>query len=497
MLAGMQSHKTINRQPAIQALPDYGRSHCTILPISAHRDCSDIALTAVIIFPSSYKPHKRSTTGDTAWFRAMATTQSESSVRLEDVAAAYEASLLILVYDLVYPALVETALYVVHATLTAYFTYHRWINRKKTPFADVWLYVAFAMFAALSVYWAIEDVYGLRVLTITIIQSIDAQVGIGPTSTAEMSVDQQITVSTGIAVLVIFTIGDFVALWRAYVIYGRPRWLRIAWVVLMVTIILLQAAVAIYLGIRENPLLGFTYISIVGILATLLPQLLATSLIARKTWLHWKDVREFAHHSGTQVSLAVLLVVTETGLVYLIIYIIYVAIWIKQLTVSGPVNYHFFIFIAAMYPVTVLLLVSARKSVLERSIELVSTRDVMRFAGPGLVSRTQRSHSDAEGRLEFSGLMRRTIDDADEPLVNSAPPRVEVSFGSTVEMRNAIELAAKESVNSDDESDGDGEEGERVPMLNDNLHSVASEETPGESRDLEVRATELVADKAA
>ena len=43
------------------------------------------------------------------------------------------------------------------------------------PFLDLWLYVALTMFALLSVYWAIGDVFELRTTTSQALRLVDAQ----------------------------------------------------------------------------------------------------------------------------------------------------------------------------------------------------------------------------------------------------------------------------------------------------------------------------------
>ena len=42
------------------------------------------------------------------------------------------------------------------------------------PFADIWLYVVLTMFALISVFWAVNDVYGLLATTGWALRVLDA-----------------------------------------------------------------------------------------------------------------------------------------------------------------------------------------------------------------------------------------------------------------------------------------------------------------------------------
>ncbi|KZV65115.1 hypothetical protein PENSPDRAFT_145542 [Peniophora sp. CONT] len=354
------------------------------------------------------------------------------------------------VYAYAFPLVLETALAIVHAVLSLYFVYQRWIHRKTMPFASVWLYVVLAMLALLWAYWAI-DVYTLWEATELALRVVDVYIP-GSTAASGVSLSRSPIIVQLIIQLFILMIGDCVALWRAYVICGRPRWFRILCIALGISFLVLQGVI-LWAARVGNAV--YTIVAVAQ-LVTCIPQIFSTSLIARKAWLHWKEVREFAHQSGTRYSLAVLIVVIESGVSYVLLYCIYIAIKEGQFSGAYVENYNFFVPLAAMYPILVLLIVAVRKSLLERTVELVSTRNIMRFAEPA--TGTRRSRTDTEHGLEYA-----TLEAGD----HGAAPRVEVSFGSTVEMRNAVLARKESSVHSEHRSEADEDQ---QPMLTGSPH---------------------------
>ena len=115
-----------------------------------------------------------------------------------------------------------------------------------------------------------------------------------------------------------------------------------------------------------------------------------------------------------------------------------------------------------MFPILVLLLVSARKSLLERTLNHISTPDGLRFASRRATS-LGMSRSDVEFRAGYASLVQAGGDGADQEA-----PRIEVSFGSSVGLRNAV-LVAKKTGTLPDE--GAQDEHESMTMMSYNLCS--------------------------
>ncbi|VDB86732.1 unnamed protein product [Peniophora sp. CBMAI 1063] len=293
-----------------------------------------------------------------------------------------------LVYDLAFPLVLDTALFNTHLILAVYFVYLLWKDRKTTPTLRFKLFLTLAMLVLASIYWSLS-VFDVHDTTRTILKSPDSYIP-GENPSAFLSIGGPLGLVQQISALLILAIGDGVTLWRAYVVCGRRRWLRILNIILVVFVLCFQA---VFIGITQ----AFAYLSVayLSLLITWFPHVFSTLLIARKAWLHWRDVREFAYKSGMRHSLAILTIVIESGIIYVVIYFLYTATSVAG-GISGKYSmpYDFFIPLAAMYPTIVFLLLAERKSLLERTIDAVSTRDVMHFAEP---AGTRRSHADHTG----------------------------------------------------------------------------------------------------
>ncbi|VDB85068.1 unnamed protein product [Peniophora sp. CBMAI 1063] len=102
------------------------------------------------------------------------------------------------------------------------------------------------------------------------------------------------------------------------------------------------------------------------------PNLIATLMVSYKAWSHWKLVRVFSSQSGTSYSLAILLIVIESGLAYAGLTISYVIVLAFNNVATIWLTYIFTPLIA-MYPALVIVLVATRRNLLERSIQAAST----------------------------------------------------------------------------------------------------------------------------
>ncbi|VDC06680.1 unnamed protein product [Peniophora sp. CBMAI 1063] len=205
--------------------------------------------------------------------------------------------------------------------------------------------------------------------------------------------------------MILIVLGDFVSLWRAWAIFGKPRWLYIV----LVSTAAIESAIFIMLFVSTSPAYlptssAFARVSakarvpltFLGYSVTGLAQISATSLIAYKAWAHWRDVREVAKSR----NVAALVVVIETGIAYVLLLAFYGFVDFFEPKNSGwnvaSVDRFYSVPLIAMYPTLVVVLVASRRTVLEEA----STGSLgdMQFA-TGVVNRTESvSHIRDVGR---------------------------------------------------------------------------------------------------
>ncbi|KZV74658.1 hypothetical protein PENSPDRAFT_186365 [Peniophora sp. CONT] len=122
--------------------------------------------------------------------------------------------------------------------------------------------------------------------------------------------------------------------------------------------------VVIALASIRTPLTFIGY-GIVG-----LAQLGSTGSIAYRAWIHWRDVREFLHHSTTtRRTIATMGIIIESGVTYLGLLVWYGAItwWGSPRSAVVYTCRFYSVPLIAMYPTLVVILVASRRSVLEGS----------------------------------------------------------------------------------------------------------------------------------
>ncbi|KZV62725.1 hypothetical protein PENSPDRAFT_670175 [Peniophora sp. CONT] len=207
---------------------------------------------------------------------------------------------------------------------------------------------------------------------------------------------------------VVFVFCDVVSMWRAYVIYGRPRWLR----TICIAIFVVSSGLYILIGIFYGPTLvanppnfvtrlnrehgKFVFgLELAAFLTTAGAQVSSTVLIARKAWTHRRAVQSALSldegRSDYQRTTAVLYVVIESGLAYTLIWVLYVA---SAKSWFGPIGYYWGSFwmcqLSGIFPTLVVVIVSLRASILERSIVTTTgpTTTPIRFAVGGTDSET-------------------------------------------------------------------------------------------------------------
>ncbi|VDC07962.1 unnamed protein product [Peniophora sp. CBMAI 1063] len=198
----------------------------------------------------------------------------------------------------IFPVFVETILYTLYSVLIViHFIKHR-NNPRHAPgiFAlSVWLYLLCTACWALDFSMMCTDLY--RYLPETL------------SSDATMASDNEEVVnlnSTRIFVHdifagTVFVFCDVIALWRAYVIYGRPRWLAICSTCLFSLSLVLYALVGIFditQNLRDAPAFVLdVHSTVIAALAfsalstTMVAHCASTALIARKAWVHRRRLR--------------------------------------------------------------------------------------------------------------------------------------------------------------------------------------------------------------
>ncbi|VDB86256.1 unnamed protein product [Peniophora sp. CBMAI 1063] len=219
--------------------------------------------------------------------------------------------------------------------------------------------------------------------------------------------------------VIVVLLSDIVSLWRAYIIYGKPRWLKtmsIA-VVIVSTALYIVNEVMIYDIFSSQPYQDahgerlVVAIQVVTLSATACAQLFATMLIAHKAWTHRKQLRELLPtRQGSyrhQRPLAVLCIIIETGIAYTCLRVFFVLanFGTHSVRLLGEAAYNwsnaFMSQMSGMYPTLVVLVVFVRESFIERSIqnasEIGSISGIRSAATPNANGAEPQSFAQVEG----------------------------------------------------------------------------------------------------
>ncbi|KZV63147.1 hypothetical protein PENSPDRAFT_758184 [Peniophora sp. CONT] len=306
----------------------------------------------------------------------------------------YYAQVTAIMEECVFPFIVETFLFALHAVLTVYFIYQRWVKRRKTASLPMFiLTVALMMFLLSAAFWSL-DIYLLweRVYQLLPLRQTDSSgeidlAGIISPASIPAYVQQ-------ILLPLIVVIGDTVSLWRAYVLFARPRWLYVTLVGVVVVESMAYILLALSLAAHYFPRVstsgvlnslgrhqGFCVLG--AYILTSVAQLSATLSISFKAWAHWNDIRKFMpHDSPTRHSLAMLAVLIESGIIYFALLAWFGMInWYGTNGSAARSTSGFYVApLAAMYPTLVVVIVATRRSVLEHSISHSKPSFGLRFA---------------------------------------------------------------------------------------------------------------------
>ncbi|KZV68561.1 hypothetical protein PENSPDRAFT_653065 [Peniophora sp. CONT] len=303
----------------------------------------------------------------------------------------------IIAEERVFPLLLETFLLALDVILTLYIVHRQRIARKTTPMAHPVLFVTLGMFVIFLAVWIIdvyllwEDIYKFLpqrqdVVPTPMLRGVLTDAGSGALYAQRILGN------------VMVIVGDGVVQWRAYVIFGRPPWLYRLMVFMFVAECVLYAVATLYgiVGLlphlHASSLLWGSYDRIwtplisCALVLTAFVQSLSTSLIAYKTWCHWKEIREIVPHPGSQLTIAVLAILVESGVVYTIIWAAYIATNFSEHSILFNWSNSYTVPLIAMYPALVIVLVATRRSILERGIGSTPALSDIRCALPGMSS---------------------------------------------------------------------------------------------------------------
>ncbi|VDC06681.1 unnamed protein product [Peniophora sp. CBMAI 1063] len=336
---------------------------------------------------------------------------------------------------LAFSLLAETFLFALYTILIAYLVCRPCTTRKAASLPSFMLPFTLSMFVLYLLYWTL-DVYLLWAEFDSFLSPPPKNVegpniqnvhwkgassinkdGLAPKYYATVYVQY-------IAQLTLIVLGDFVSLWRAFVIFGKQKWLYmlligIAGAESVTYVLIFTSSSTEYISSPVSGLVNAlaearTPLTFIGYSVSGLAQAASTSLIAYKAWVHWRDVREFMDRSTKRRSLTALAVIIESGIVYLGLLIWYGAInyWGAPDSLAVYTCRFYIVPLIAMYPTLVVVIVASRRSVLERSI--VPKAQVMETAPPVEVNlpdsreRTYRARSTV--RLTFISLDKEPVE---------------------------------------------------------------------------------------
>ncbi|VDC02808.1 unnamed protein product [Peniophora sp. CBMAI 1063] len=285
----------------------------------------------------------------------------------------------------VFPLVLESVLYAFFTVLMAYYSIQYWRDTRRVRgiFA-----LSVCLYAACTLMWALD----IRLLWLELYHFIPDALSPDPSRSKTLadfdskSVAANLLFLHGITESVIFNLSDWVSLWRAYIVYGRPRWIKITCfaliflssvgyllLIVLLSTIHLQPPPAFVVNFRSS-LHGKAPIALttLSLSTTTLAQIFATGLMARKAWLHRRAIRQL---SGTRQSspgrlslVTVLYIVIETGVMYTLLWIVCLLVHDR---VMGERGYQWSTYwmcqIAGIYPTLIVVVVSLKVSILERS----------------------------------------------------------------------------------------------------------------------------------
>ncbi|VDC02904.1 unnamed protein product [Peniophora sp. CBMAI 1063] len=355
----------------------------------------------------------------------------------------------IIAEDRVFPLLLETFLVALHAILTLYILRIRWMDRKTSPLMRPFLFIILAMFGLSSGHWALGVYMLQRDIYVLLPQLQDTT----PLALAWLHDQPGALYAQQIIGYILIVFGDGVIQWRAYVIYGRPRWLGLFLIFMFVAEAALYVVSTIYAVLSYFPqshtalLLAKSYgyvwtpLAAATLAITGWTYVSSTALIAFKLWRHRKIVRSYMHRSNLR-SFAILAVMVESGVAYIVLWAWYTGVTFSTLTLAQSWLNYYAVPLFAMYPAVINLLVAPRRSIIEKSLHAARVHKVDMHASDTFSSSSAPSdHSRSTRGDEERGVARDADSDGSTVRkVGSVPKSGPGSFHG-VEKR-AIDLPA-------------------------------------------------------
>ncbi|VDB83781.1 unnamed protein product [Peniophora sp. CBMAI 1063] len=288
----------------------------------------------------------------------------------------------------VFPLILESMLFALFTVLIAYHSLKYWEGRKRTRsiFAVcVCLYILCAICWALDVWIVWVDLYHVLPRQLS-------PATLDPASDPYATVDRltgPMLFARHICTRIIFIMCDWVSLWRAYAIYGSPRWLKIACIMIVAVSCALYTVVTIFSAtpkLNDPPAFAIRFLVFHGgvnmafeymsLSTTACAQIFATALIAWKAWIYRRDVaiplskRDATGSTDHKRLFTILCIVIETGILYTCLFITHV-LSVAILLGAGYSTWSFFWIsqLSGICPTLIVVVVSIQQSVLERSAQ--------------------------------------------------------------------------------------------------------------------------------
>ncbi|KZV72997.1 hypothetical protein PENSPDRAFT_649251 [Peniophora sp. CONT] len=284
----------------------------------------------------------------------------------------------------IFAVILESMLFAFYiVVLMAFYCAKSWKDSKRVPgiFA-----ISVGLFLMCAAAWTLD----ICVLSLQLYQLLPSRFSPnGPDTT----IDQATTTLYGnlkfarsACTTVIYIFCDIISLWRAYVIYGRPRWLKITSLSLFSFSCILYIATLVLddtsglgspptFAVRLEELDGGAVpevLSSMAVSTTAFSQVFVTALIARKAWIYRKDLQSLlpAQRMGSSNRkrlTSVFYVVIETGIVYSLLWVIFVLAHEYALGLTGAYWSEAWVCqISGIYPTLIVVIISERASILEQ-----------------------------------------------------------------------------------------------------------------------------------
>ncbi|KAI0066712.1 hypothetical protein BV25DRAFT_1420265 [Artomyces pyxidatus] len=249
-----------------------------------------------------------------------------------------------------YPLIAETILFGILSCLISLSTYLL-LWRPRTPGTVLMLVVTVSMYIAAIMHWS-------AYLSVTIYYFTDPL----HASFAQENTNnpRQTLVSLGVAANVVFS--DVIVIWRAWILCDKETWVLLTSITL-----LLATTIGAALNLLYGHVLAASYATtvawpVVTAVITLVTNIWATALVARKTWLHRRFIRENMREGTrrTRVELS-LTIIVESGAIYCV-YLVFVLLCSHGLlgrtsaALAATVPQ-----VAAIYPTTLVVLLCLRQ----------------------------------------------------------------------------------------------------------------------------------------